>query len=100
MTYEEYNAFCCALPATSHVVQWGGSHAWKGAAIAERHRHRRLDMEMQATLWRDHLRPRTQSSDQTPAGPRAGDSAGMAHRIAADRYRRERPRRRLCARGE
>lgn len=31
MTYEEYNAFCCALPATSHVVQWGGSHVWKVA---------------------------------------------------------------------
>ncbi|MDH7798031.1 MULTISPECIES: MmcQ/YjbR family DNA-binding protein [unclassified Beijerinckia] len=29
MTYEEYNAFCSALPATSHVVQWGGSHVWK-----------------------------------------------------------------------
>ena len=29
MTYEDYNAFCGALPATSHVVQWGGSHVWK-----------------------------------------------------------------------
>ena len=29
MTYYEYNAFCCALPATSHVVQWGSSHVWK-----------------------------------------------------------------------
>ncbi|WP_018268194.1 MmcQ/YjbR family DNA-binding protein [Methylosinus sp. LW4] len=29
MTYDEYNAFCAALPATSHVVQWGGSHVWK-----------------------------------------------------------------------
>jgi len=29
MTYEEYNAFCGSLPATSHVVQWGGSHVWK-----------------------------------------------------------------------
>jgi predicted DNA-binding protein (MmcQ/YjbR family) len=29
MTYEEYNAFCAALPATSYVVQWGGSHVWK-----------------------------------------------------------------------
>jgi predicted DNA-binding protein (MmcQ/YjbR family) len=29
MTYEEYNAFCGALPATSYVVQWGGSHVWK-----------------------------------------------------------------------
>ena len=29
MTYDEFNAFCGALPATSHVIQWGGSHVWK-----------------------------------------------------------------------
>ena len=29
MTYEEYDAFCRELPATSYVVQWGGSHVWK-----------------------------------------------------------------------
>ncbi len=29
MTYDEYNRFCASLPATSHVVQWGGSHVWK-----------------------------------------------------------------------
>jgi predicted DNA-binding protein (MmcQ/YjbR family) len=29
MTLEEYNAFCGTLAATSHVVQWGGSHVWK-----------------------------------------------------------------------
>ncbi len=29
MTYDEYNAFCGALPATTHVVQWGGAHVWK-----------------------------------------------------------------------
>ena len=29
MTYDEYNEFCAALPATTHVVQWGGSHVWK-----------------------------------------------------------------------
>jgi predicted DNA-binding protein (MmcQ/YjbR family) len=29
MTYDEFNAFCRALPATSYVVQWGGSHVWK-----------------------------------------------------------------------
>ena len=29
MTYEEYNDFCGSLPATTHVVQWGGSHVWK-----------------------------------------------------------------------
>jgi predicted DNA-binding protein (MmcQ/YjbR family) len=29
MTYEEFNAFCGALPAATYVVQWGGSHVWK-----------------------------------------------------------------------
>ena len=29
MTYDEFNAFCRALPATTHVVQWHGSHVWK-----------------------------------------------------------------------
>ena len=29
MTRDEYNAFCASLPATTHVVQWGGSHVWK-----------------------------------------------------------------------
>jgi len=29
MTYEEYNKFCEAFPATSYVVQWGDSHVWK-----------------------------------------------------------------------
>jgi predicted DNA-binding protein (MmcQ/YjbR family) len=29
MTYEEFNDFCGALPATSYVMQWGGSHVWK-----------------------------------------------------------------------
>ena len=29
MTYDEFNAFCGALPATTHVIQWGGSHVWK-----------------------------------------------------------------------
>ena len=29
MTYEEFNAFCAGLPATTHVVQWGGSDVWK-----------------------------------------------------------------------
>lgn len=29
MTYEQYNAFCGSLPATSYVMQWGGSHVWK-----------------------------------------------------------------------
>lgn len=29
MTYQEFNEFCGSLPATSHVVQWGGAHVWK-----------------------------------------------------------------------
>ncbi len=29
MTYEEFNRFCDALPATTYVMQWGGSHVWK-----------------------------------------------------------------------
>ena len=29
LTTREYNAFCRSLPATTHVVQWGGAHVWK-----------------------------------------------------------------------
>lgn len=29
MTYDEFNAFCRTLRATTYVVQWGGSHVWK-----------------------------------------------------------------------
>lgn len=29
MKLEAYNEFCAGLPATSHVVQWGGAHVWK-----------------------------------------------------------------------
>lgn len=29
MTYDEFNTFCGGLAATSHVVQWHGSHVWK-----------------------------------------------------------------------
>ena len=29
MTYEEFNAFCGSLSATTHVIQWGNSHVWK-----------------------------------------------------------------------
>lgn len=29
MTRPEFNAFCAGLPATTHVVQWGGSDVWK-----------------------------------------------------------------------
>ena len=29
MTYEEFNDFCGALPVTTYVMQWGGSHVWK-----------------------------------------------------------------------
>jgi len=29
MKLDAYNKFCGSLPATTHVVQWGGSHVWK-----------------------------------------------------------------------
>lgn len=29
MSYERFNRFCAALPATTHVVQWRGSDVWK-----------------------------------------------------------------------
>lgn len=29
MTGDDFNAFCQSLPATTHVVQWGGAHVWK-----------------------------------------------------------------------
>ena len=29
MTHEEFNAYSGSLPATSYVMQWGGSHVWK-----------------------------------------------------------------------
>lgn len=29
MTYDDFNEFCRALPATTHVVQWGGAQVWK-----------------------------------------------------------------------
>ena len=29
MTFDEFNAFCRMLPATTYVMQWGGSHVWK-----------------------------------------------------------------------
>jgi predicted DNA-binding protein (MmcQ/YjbR family) len=29
MTQDDFNAFCAALPATTHVVQWSGSDVWK-----------------------------------------------------------------------
>jgi predicted DNA-binding protein (MmcQ/YjbR family) len=29
MTRDDFNAFCASLPATTHVVQWGGADVWK-----------------------------------------------------------------------
>src|ERR1041385_6113254 len=29
MTYDDFNVFCGSLPATTYVMQWGGSHVWK-----------------------------------------------------------------------
>lgn len=31
MTYDQFNAFCRTLPATSYVMQWGDAHVWKVA---------------------------------------------------------------------
>ena len=31
MTYAEFDALCAGLPATTHVVQWGGASVWKVA---------------------------------------------------------------------
>ena len=29
LTHKGFNTFCKSLPATTYVVQWGGSHVWK-----------------------------------------------------------------------
>lgn len=29
MTYEDFNEYCGSMPATTHVIQWGGAHVWK-----------------------------------------------------------------------
>ncbi len=29
LSYDAFDAFCASLPATTHVVQWGGSDVWK-----------------------------------------------------------------------
>ena len=29
MTRDAFDAFCAALPAAAHVVQWGGASVWK-----------------------------------------------------------------------
>lgn len=29
MTRDEFDTFCKSLPATTHVVQWGGASVWK-----------------------------------------------------------------------
>ena len=29
MTRDDFNSFCAALPAVTHVVQWGGADVWK-----------------------------------------------------------------------
>lgn len=29
MNYEVFNDYCRSLPATSYIMQWGGSHVWK-----------------------------------------------------------------------
>lgn len=29
LSVDQFNEFCASLPATNHVVQWGGAHVWK-----------------------------------------------------------------------
>ncbi len=29
MTYDEFDQYCSTLPATTKVIQWGGSRVWK-----------------------------------------------------------------------
>lgn len=29
MTFDEFNEFCHHLPASTYIMQWGGSHVWK-----------------------------------------------------------------------
>ena len=29
ISLDDYNTYCASLPATHHVVQWGGAHVWK-----------------------------------------------------------------------
>ncbi len=29
MNHDAFNAYCASLPATTHVVQWGGADVWK-----------------------------------------------------------------------
>ena len=35
MTPDAFNAFCANLPATSHVVQWGGADVWKVGEVGQ-----------------------------------------------------------------
>ena len=45
MNYDNYNAFCRSLPATTHVVQWGESHVWKvGGKVFAIGSHNKEDM--------------------------------------------------------
>lgn len=42
MDREAYNVFCGSLPATSHVVQWGGADVWKVGAGPARPKHNKV----------------------------------------------------------
>lgn len=63
MTPEACNAFCAALPAATHVVQWGGADVWKVGgkvfAIAGRGDDNHLSVSFKVTplvfeIYRDH----------------------------------------------
>lgn len=57
LTVREYNAFCGSLPATTHVVQWGGAHVWKvggkvfGIAWFERGHHPGITFKVSDIAW-------------------------------------------------
>jgi len=62
VTPERANAFCAALPASMHVVQWGGADVWKVAGkvyaiCGEQDRHFTVSFkvsDMVFEILRDH----------------------------------------------
>ncbi|HUG23650.1 MmcQ/YjbR family DNA-binding protein [Piscinibacter sp.] len=57
LTLREFSTFCGSLPATSHVVQWGGAEVWKVGgkvfAIAwfERGQHPGITFKVSDIAW-------------------------------------------------
>jgi predicted DNA-binding protein (MmcQ/YjbR family) len=67
LLHHEFNAFCAALPVTTYVFQWGGSHVWKvggkvfaiggGADIAPRYTFKVSDIGFEVLKAQPGLRP-------------------------------------------